>query len=338
MSLVSRRVLLVVTHVAVGVLAMRSAAGDSATLRIATIIPDGTGWARELRAMGRDVESASLQIKWYMGGIAGDELESLERVRRGQLDGIVSAGMACERIAPSLRVTRIPGLFQSWDETSSIIARLKPVLDSEAQRNGYVNLGEAVVGPSIVFSRDPIGEMQDLGKARLWIWDIDEVLKAFLPIVGVRTEALPIVDAARAYEQGRVSGFITPATAALGFRWSAQVKYYVDLRMGFVTGCLLLATRAFDALPLATKQHLKSATAKAQNRFEAVGRAQERELLAGLFRRQGLMPLEVNDTFRALFLEKARVAREQLPDALLDKKLVARVLGMLADFRAEHAR
>src|SRR5262249_9030069 len=46
-------------------------------LRMSTAAPDGTGWARELKAMGDSVQAAThgaLRFKWYFGGVTGDEL------------------------------------------------------------------------------------------------------------------------------------------------------------------------------------------------------------------------------------------------------------------------
>src|SRR5579864_7884106 len=145
------------------------AAADEQTLRLGTIVPDGTAWARELRALARDVDTSTdgaLKLKWYMGGIAGDEMEMLERVRRGQLDGVLSGGMACETMAPSLRVARIPGLLQTWPETSYVLGRLRPILDGEAQHHGFAYLGEAIVGPSILFTRRPVTTLAEMRTVR----------------------------------------------------------------------------------------------------------------------------------------------------------------------------
>ena len=49
-------------------------------LRFATVIPQGTVWAREMQAFARDVADGStnnqVQLKWYLGGIAGDDFEA----------------------------------------------------------------------------------------------------------------------------------------------------------------------------------------------------------------------------------------------------------------------
>jgi TRAP-type C4-dicarboxylate transport system substrate-binding protein len=318
---------------------MTQLAAAQLVLRFGTIVPDGTGRARELRAAGRDEETASggrLSLKFYMNGVAGDEMEMIDRVKRRQLDGIMSGGMACERIAPSLRVTRLPGVFQTWEETSSAISRLKPILDKEAERNGFVNIGEAVVGPSVVFSRRPIANMKDFAGQKLWIWSTDDVLKDMLPRIGVEVAALPIHEAGRAYDDGRIDGFVTPAAAALGFRWSAQARYFTELRMGFISGCLLISTAAFDSLSPDLQTVLRASAAKAQVRFERVGRSQERELLDGLFRKQGLTPVRVDESVRATFFSQARIAREHIPPTLVSPDLIQRVLSLLADFRSEH--
>ena len=64
------------------------------TLRFASVAPEGTGWAREFKAFARDAEAFSngqVRVKWYFGGIAGDESVVPERIKRGQLDGEAAA-------------------------------------------------------------------------------------------------------------------------------------------------------------------------------------------------------------------------------------------------------
>jgi TRAP-type C4-dicarboxylate transport system substrate-binding protein len=146
----------------------------------------------------------------------------------------------------------------------------------------------------------------------------------------------PIADAFAAYEQKRVDGFISPAVAALGFQWSTAARYYTDLRMGFVIGCLVIANRAFDALPLSEQQAVKVASAKMKVRIEQLGHTQEEQLMHGLFQKQGLQPIAVDAGTRVAFFEAAHTARDRAATKLVSADLIARVLAMLADFRSEH--
>src|SRR3954468_20263190 len=101
-------------------------------LRMATAAPDGTTWARELRAFTNDVEQAThgeVRVKLYFGGIAGNELETEARMKRGQLDAVASGGMLCQQLSRSFRIMRIPGLFAPHDEAAWVLQRLKPIFD-----------------------------------------------------------------------------------------------------------------------------------------------------------------------------------------------------------------
>ena len=315
------------------------AAADETTLRIGTVVPEGTSYAREMRTMARDAEADSdgrVRLKFYMGGIAGDELDMIARIKRGQLDGILSGGMACETMAPSMRVARIPGMFQTWAETSYVLGKLRPILEQEAQKSGFRYLGEAIVGPSILFSRKPVATLQEVQHTRFWIWDTDRMLGVVLPAMGLDITPLPIRDAYGAFETGRIDGFVTPAVAALTFQWSTVSRYYTDLRLGFVVGCMLISNRAFDPLPLAEQQAIALAGAKMKLRIERVGREQEAQLLHGLFQKQGLQPVAVDNATRVGFFEAAQQARDRAASKLVSPELISRVLGMLADFRSEH--
>jgi TRAP-type C4-dicarboxylate transport system substrate-binding protein len=308
-------------------------------LRMAAVAPEGSSWARELKTFARDVEAQSagaLKVRWYFGGIAGDDVQTGERVRREQLDGVASAGMLCMRLAPSIRVLWLLGLFQSRQESAYVMGRLKPTLDAEFSQSGFVNLAEAGLGAQVIFSRQPVRSLADLRRGRFWIWNLDEVLRAQVAELGMQVESLPLDQASRAYDEGRIDGFIAIPTAALAFQWSAQARYLADLHMAFLPGCLLVANRAFDPLPLELQQVVHSASAKLQMRFEALGRTQDEALLGGLFARQGLQPVPVSDAFRSEFFESARSARDRLGERLMPRALVTRVLEMVADYRAEH--
>ena len=69
-------------------------------LRMAAIAPAGSGWSEEGLRFSRRVEAATggaLQVKWYFGSVAGNELTALDRVAHGQLDGAAGA-IQCEGI------------------------------------------------------------------------------------------------------------------------------------------------------------------------------------------------------------------------------------------------
>lgn len=318
----------------------RVAAADPTLLKLSTPAPDGTGWARELRAFAAHVEEqthGSVKIKWYFGSVTGDELETLRRVREGQLDGVGSGGMACEQVMPTVKVTRLLGMFQSRGEAAQVSRVLKPDFAAEAQAAGFHLLTMNGMGPDVIFSRTPVRSMAELRKMPLWRWNLDGTGMAMANAMGLRIVPTVLEEASRAYDKGQLDGFIGIPGAALAFQWTTRAKYVTDLRTGYLYGCVLLASRAYDRLPLEVQHVLESESVKLGIRWDDFGAQQDEMLLGGLLEKQGLKRVAASESFRAEFFRAATEVRERLGDKLVPRPLIERVLAILADYRAERA-
>jgi TRAP-type C4-dicarboxylate transport system substrate-binding protein len=308
-------------------------------LRMATPAPDGTSWARAIHRFAISVEhetQGALKVKIYYGGIAGDELQMGERIQKDQLDGAFSGGMLCMKLAPSLRVMRVLGLFQSEKELRFVQNKLKHDTDNELRRAGYVLLGTTGIGPELIFARKPIGTMGELKRTRLWIWDADETLQPGLRAAGFTLVPAPLESASKLYDMGKVDGFVAAPSAALAFQWSAQARYLLPLRLSTLDACVLVTNRFLDAQPVETQRVIRDVAAKVVNQLDDVQQLQDDALLNGLFQKQGMRVLPVPDELRARFFVDSRQARETLPPTVVSKELMDRVLSLLADYRAEH--
>jgi TRAP-type transport system periplasmic protein len=325
---------------AVVALAPSTASADPVVLRLASVAPEGTAFARELRAFGREIEATTrgnVQVKWYLGGIAGDELQSHERVQRDQLDGIMSGGMLCQRLAPSMRATGMAAEFHDRAEVAYVMSRLKPLVDSEMAKIGYVDVGHAAIGFSVFFSRQPLRTMADLRNARPWLWSLDDVLKTQLSAMGIPVVPLTLEQSTHAFDDGRIDSFVGLPSAALAFQWSTQARYVMDLRVGFLTGCLLVSRRSWDTLPHEDQQLVSSATAKLAARIEDMTRQTDDMLLGRLFAKQGLQALPVSAALQAEFVAAAKEAQKQA-EKLAPAATVERVAAWLDEYRASHKK
>jgi TRAP-type C4-dicarboxylate transport system substrate-binding protein len=311
------------------------ARGEPIVLRMATLAPDGTAWARELRAFGRDVQTATgdeVQVKWYFSGIAGDELRVHERVQRDQLDGVASGGMLCQRLSPSLHASGMVAEFRDRGEATYVMNRLRPTLDDEFARSGYYNLADGGMGFSVIFTSAPVRTMADLRKLRPWLWSLDDTLRTELEAMGLHPVPLTPEDGQRAFDEKRVDSFLSTPSAALAFQWSTQARYVLDLHVGYLAGCVLVSRRAWDALSHEQQQSLRAGAAKLQQRLEDVARQNDELLLKGLLARQGLTPLPVAPSLQSEWSELA-----QKTHALVAKTMppgtMERVLGWISDYR-----
>jgi TRAP-type C4-dicarboxylate transport system substrate-binding protein len=326
------------------VLAAALVAGGAATaaepvvLRMATAAPDGSAWSREIRNFVRTVDdktSGQVRIKVYFGGIAGDERQMSERIRREQLDGAFSGGVLCQELAPTMRLMRVPGLFQTRDELAFVLGSLHAQIDDEFRRAGFVNLGLFAIGPELVFSRRPLHSLDELRRARLWTWGEDPTLGPSLRAVGMNVVPAPLDAAGRMYDDGQLDGFVAPPITALAFQWSTRARYLLPLPLAGLSGCVVVAERAFDALPRDVQELVRGTAAHSLVHLDTLGRTQDAALLGQLFARQGLATTPVPMTLWQQFFEAAQAPREHLTE-LAPSSVLQRVLMLLADYRAEH--
>jgi TRAP-type C4-dicarboxylate transport system substrate-binding protein len=311
-------------------------AGQPAVWRVATVAPDGTSWSRELRAWARDVESVTegaLHIKLYFGGIAGDESAVPGRIKKGQLDGEMAA-VTCQRMAPSLRVLRVPGMIRSRDEANYVLDRLRPIVEAEFRKSGFALLGVTWFGSDILFTKTPVRSMEELRKLKLWIWDLDVVWRAAMPHLGLQVVPLPVDEAERAYDEGRVDGLLALPSAALVYQWSARSRYFTDLPIAAMAGCNFVSNTVFDALPMHSQAAMRQAAAKLAFRIIDANGALEDALVGKLFAKQGVKPLPANEQFRTIFFDVAKDARDKLPNDVVPAALITQVMGWLSDYRA----
>jgi TRAP-type C4-dicarboxylate transport system substrate-binding protein len=99
---------------------------------------------------------------------------------------------------------------------------------------------------------------------------------------------------------------------------------------------MLIASRAYDQLPVDGKQAVAQASARVIARLNEIGREGDEQLLGSLFEKQGLKRVQATPTFRAEFFAAAQAARDRLGRDAVADGLLERVLAMLADFRAMH--
>ena len=280
-------------------------------LRFATIAPEGTGWAREVKAFAREIESESdgrISLHAYLGGIAGDDAEMGRRMRQDQLDGALSAGMLCQEVVPSFAIYRIPGLMQSRDEVNYVTTRLFPRMQKEARAHGMVLLTSGSLGSDVVLSRVPIDSMETLRSLRLWQWDLDRTSIAVARAMGLHSVPLPVAEAGRAYEEGRTDGLHRhperhlrlSVVLAAAVHVAAAVRAAARLRAGDGGG--LGSPAAGSARDRRRRRPSSSACASARPRWRRTS-----ELLGGLFEKQGMRSVPVSPLLRAQFLDAAHV-------------------------------
>jgi TRAP-type C4-dicarboxylate transport system substrate-binding protein len=306
---------------------------------MATVAPDGTEFAREFRAFAREVQTNTrdaVTVRWYFGGIAGDEMQVRDRIDRGQLDGTASGGMLCAQLSPTMRAMRVGTMVISSAEASYLLGRLRSDIAADFTAGGFEGLGTPLLGADLLFLKQPVSSMPELHKLRVLRWDLDTTGIESMRTVGMQVVPATLDGFNPELDAGHADGFVGIATGALAFQWSLRAKVLLRLPVGYLAGCLLVSQRSWNRLPVDAREAIRAAAAKAMRRMDDLMERQNALLLGGLFQRQGLRVIEPSPSLREQYYSAMREARGQIAQKLVPIAILDRIRLLMADFRAEH--
>jgi len=232
-----------------------------------------------------------------------------------------------------MSVVKVGGKFESRDEVTHVVSQLAPVFEEEAQTAGYAVLGFVGLGKKVIFARHPIESMKQLLAIKVWRWDLDRFAVETTRRMGLDVLALPLEDASRAYDDELVDAFFAVPTAALAFQWFAQAPYIIDLDFEYLTGCLVVANRALDELPVEYQEIVRDHANQLMVRVDGMVSRQDQMLLGGIFQKQGLEMVTVGKKFREQVARARRRALSAL-EADMPADLLERVDAIVAAYRA----
>ena len=239
----------------------------------------------------------------------------IDRMHRGQLDGVASGGMLCQRLAPTMRVVHIVGLLP---EPRRGALRARPAQAAHRSRRwrkrglrqprrGRLRQRHPVLAHAGAHARRPArGRYVDLGSRRgLQARDAGAS--------GSRRDAAA---ARRRRSPPTRTATSTASSASRRRRWPSSGRRARPTSPICASATCSAAwswpNSAFDPLPLEAQNVVRGAAGRLMRHMEDMGEQQDDALIHSLFEKQGMHRVEVSKTFRTDFLDAARAARLKL--------------------------
>ena len=272
-------------------------------------------------------------LKFYPGGVQGDDSVVLKKIRAGQLQGGGFTGVGLGEIAPSLRVLEVPFTFHSAEEVHAVRERMGPTLEAMLSDAGFVLLGWADVGFVYLFTKQPVGSIADLKKVKMWLWEGDPLAESLLKTVGVSPVPLPITDVVTSLQTGLIDGVYTSPMGCISLQWFTRVSYMTDLPVTHANGAVVITKKIFDTLSPSAQAIVKESGKKY---FALLNEATGKEGTASLttLKEKGVEPIALAESDRAGFEQVGGTVREKLIGTLYTRQVLDQTLQALADVRA----
>ena len=116
------------------------------TIKIATLSPAGTFWMEQMRDGAEKINQRTqgrVTIKFYPGGVMGNDDNVLRKIRIGQLHGGAITIGSLAQSTPEATLYGLPYLFSSLDDAAEVRKTTDSMLSNEIEKNGFVTFGFA---------------------------------------------------------------------------------------------------------------------------------------------------------------------------------------------------
>jgi TRAP-type C4-dicarboxylate transport system substrate-binding protein len=263
------------------------ACASAATLKIATLAPDGTSWMRLMREAAAEVAQRTegrVELKFYPGGVMGNDRSVLRKVRIGQLQGGALTAGALAEVYPDAQLYSLPMLFRDYAEVEYVREHMDPLIAQGFYESGFVLLGITDGGFGYVMSAEPMPSMEILRTRKVFIPEGDLVGKTVMEAAGISPIGLPLADVYTALQTGLIDTVVATPTAAIALQWHTRLHHAIDQPLIFIVGMLVVDRRSFDRLSAADQAVVREAVGRAFERLSAINRDDDLQARAALER------------------------------------------------------
>jgi|CXWL01.1.fsa_nt_gi TRAP-type C4-dicarboxylate transport system substrate-binding protein len=299
------------------------------TIKLATLVPEGSTWHTVIREMGADWSRATagrVRLHLYAGGVAGDEPEAVRKMSRDQLQAATLTVAGLTAIDPGFRVFQIPLFFADAGELYAVLDALRPTFERRLAAQGFELLEWGQVGWVYLFATRPVSTLDELKALPLFVWAGDEVLVAWWTKNGYHPLVLGPAEILPGLAAGKLQALPATPVAAMSLQWFRAASHMTGVGLVPLVGATVVTSKAWALVAPADRAVLSTAAAAAERRL---GRELPAQDLAAVeeMKRRGLSvtPMADEKAWRRSAAALAATTRgDTVEPALFDLALAAR--------------
>lgn len=312
---------------------------QAATLKIATVTPENSQWMKDMRAGAREIKERTegrVQIKYYGGGIMGNDQKVLSRIRIGALQGGAFTPTALAGQYSNLNLYGLPMVFDSEEEAAYARSRLDARLSAGLEEAGFVNFGFAAGGFAILMSNTPVDSLDDLKGKKVWIPEGDDISRRAMEAMSLSPVTLPLTDVLTGLQTGLIDIVAMSPIGALVLQWHTKVKYITELPLVYTLGFMAVDKKAFGKLSEDDQAIVRDVMGRTYKNFDKVNLIDNRgardALLNTGIKTVPVTPEEYEKVRSALMKLNVDLANQ----GHFDKALFDEMLKYVSEYRSEH--
>lgn len=254
-------------------IAFSSSQAMAATLKIATVVPNGSSWMNEMKAAAKEVKEKTngrVKIKYYPGGVMGSDKTVLRKMRSGQLHGgAISAG-ALAHIYNGVQLYSLPFTFNNLDEVRHVRETFDPIIAQGLADKGFQLLGLSEGGFAYLMSNKALTKASDIQGQKVWVPEGDLIGNEIFTVAGIKPIASPISNVYTGLQTGLLDTVTVNPSGAIALQWHTKIQHLSDEPLLLIMGMLVVDQKAFKKISDSDQAIVKQEVAAAFKRLDGM--------------------------------------------------------------------
>lgn len=260
-------------------------AGGEVVVKLATVAPEGSPWAVTLEDFKKRAEAAApgkVKVKLFLGGKLGDENETVQAVKRGQIQAVGATTGAMASQVPEFNVLELPYLFNSYAEVDDITENIvkddivkactaKGLVFGFWSENGFRGFG----------GKFGVKTPVDL-KGRKMRSQENPIHLAMYRDLGASPVPIPTTEALTSLQTGVVDGYDQAPLYLFAASWYTASTHFTVSDHIYQGAAIIYNKEQWDTWPADVQAALTAAGAAVQSELKAQVRAMNPLLLENL--------------------------------------------------------
>ena len=306
-------------------------------IKLATLAPENSSWMKEMRAGSKEIferTDGRVQLKFYGGGVMGNDKKVLRKMRIGQLHGGSFTPSGLSERCPDFGIYGQVLTFDSLAEAAYVRERMDSQVMEKLDQAGLVGFGIAGGGFALIMSQQPVTEYADLKGRKMWVPEGDLMTFSAMKSLDLSPVVLPLTDVLTGLQTGLIDIIGTPPVGAIALQWYTKVNYVTDFPIVYAYASLVVEKSIMDRLSAEDQTVVREVMDEIYRRFDGASLAENasaREAMIG----NGIKFVEPKTGAIDTWRERVVTTNQALVDqGLLSRDLYDELQGHISDYRA----
>ena len=305
------------------------------TIKVGSAAPARSPWDKALRELGREwkrISNGTVNLKIYAGGIAGNESDTIRKMRFGTLGGAVLTNVGFTNLNEEVYVMNTPFLIGSDEELNYVLRKMKSFFNKGIEEKGFKVIIWSIAGWLNFFTEKPVYYPEDLkGQKISFSTGMPRMLNAWKKS-GYHMVPNDLKDLMMGLQSGMVNAFFLPPLIAGSGQYFPLAPNMCTLKIAPLIGGMVVTSKVWEKIPEKYRQEMMEVTQRISDRLDKEIIKIEKETIEEMIK-HGLKINDVPEDAIEKWKGAANKGMDELIGKAFSKETYDIVINYLKDFR-----